>query len=290
MTKHRLYFISVALFLLVSYFDFSFAMNDTDGVIGRGLFPLNTSGTSLRLVSESIEITLNSAGIHTKRSYEVQNTGRRGAFSFGTMCGYNTLSINTDRCGKIVENGKYLSVTIDTSYLVDEGSHVSVKKINISEVTEILKHLDGTIVSHIWSSFELEFDENETKRLEIMYFAPIDPKYFKRHVLRDLFLYTEKFWDSEFATDVELRLAIEGFNIPLEYLTPKGRYSQYSIPPDSEEEGVIVWRFKDYRPNREKYSYTLRLLHPSSINFDSLCLAYEQATGKSICEKMSDSY
>ncbi|MCH7761321.1 hypothetical protein IIA15_08005 [candidate division TA06 bacterium] len=259
-------------------------MNDTDGVIEKGLFPLQGGGDSLEILSEKIEIRLTEEGIIVRRSYEIKNNGILGEFHFGTICAYNNLNVTPNDCGEVRVDGNLQSTEMDTAYLVDKGSIVKIREKSIQEIKKCLEHLDGNICSHVWSSFKTTFEAGEIKHINLEYFEKINPRQFKSQVIFKLRLYTEKFWAGEEIDKIEVRLGIDGYKLPIDILKPSRYTSEYSLPTYSEEDGEIVWRIIKYRPKKTMYSYSYWIVHTDSIDYLSLCQAYEKAFGKKICK------
>lgn len=107
--------------------------------------------------------------------------------------------------------------------------------------------------------------------------------------LRDQFiaplkLYTEKFWSGVLVPSIEFRVGIENFKLSRDLMMPRGPYAKYSTMPVAEQDGRVVWRLQDYKPNKKKYSYSFQLLHPFSIDFNEICEAYRAQMKKDLCK------
>jgi hypothetical protein len=254
-------------------------MNDTDAVIARGIFPVGEAA-SLCIISEVVTVTLTKHEVEVRRSYEVKNRGPKGTFAIGTIWKLNSVSLAPEDCGVVTLDGDTLDVGTGVAYLRDVGDAVEVEERSIDEVTKRLVGIDGTVVGQVWSWFDVEFEAGETIRIEISFAEMNRKRSINSRVANQLCLYSEKFWACDVVPRIELRLGTDCTDLDIASLTPKGNYAQYSIPPGAVDNGFIVWRQDNYRPNKVKYSYTHRILHSSSIDLRAIREALEDTTRK----------
>lgn len=257
-------------FLLVSLV---LCMNDTDAVINRGLFPLGEN-TQMELLDEHVVVTLTKAGYSIVRDYTILNPGNEGVFQFGSIVKMNTLNIDKKEVGVVESGGTTVQVVLDTSYLADTGVDVKVIPKEISKIEECIKHNDGNVCGQIWYSLSLHFMENEEKTIRLSYIIPIDESQFRYELPKLMYLYTEKFWGNRIIPRIELKLGIEGFNSPLDLFTPTGKYAKHSTNPTAREGIYAVWVIEDYEPQKKKYSYSKKLIHPFSLNHEEIIDTY----------------
>lgn len=125
-----------------------FAMNDTDGVRARGLFPLDDNNRSLRILSEVMQVMVTPAGIEVTWTYEIQNNLIEDReFQVGAICSYLDL---VTACGRILVDGKAVKVKELLNYLVDEGVTVSSKPLTREQFEGCMKGNDGDLCGHKW--------------------------------------------------------------------------------------------------------------------------------------------
>jgi len=264
------------------------AMNDTDGVIAKGLFPLEAGSKALEITSEKVAITLAKEGLRKHVSYEIRNNGESASFVIGTDCTLNYDATASDiDCGRVRVDGVLMPMETEAAYLKDAGPVVEVRERSRGEIAECMKYVDGTICGHVWGHFETNFSAGAVRRLELDYLDPVDSSRFVEQMTGQLYLYTEKFWAGAAVPQIEVRFAIEGYGLPLSAFVPRGEYAEYAMHPTAVDDGGIVWRFNAYKPDKRPYTYTLKITHPAAIDARAICKAAEIATSMKICEPNS---
>lgn len=255
------------------------AMNDTDGVCGRGLFPIGPNAKSLVILKERVDITLTKRGTLGRRTYEIRNTGKDDTFSFGAIKCYNCSSEPKGDYSTIKANGELITYEEQLSFLRDSGRAVTRRDLTLKEARQTLASLDGTIETHLWLSFRLPIAAGETATIELEYLEhPVDSR-FTDAVVGTLYLYTEKFWAGDTVPLVEVTFRTDENFVPVEYFIPIGGYREDSIHPDAVVDNQLVWRINNYRPKKTMYSYTFRL-HPYAVKKDLITEAFSKATGR----------
>ncbi|HKY70449.1 MAG TPA: hypothetical protein VJL88_00860 [Nitrospira sp.] len=85
-------------------------------------------------------------------------------------------------------------------------------------------------------------------------------------------LYTEKFWYDGRVLRLSVMLGLQGGKFRRELFVPRGFYKDYSIPPDGEEEGMLLWRFQDHFADRSPgtAAHVLYLVNPLAIDSDGI--------------------
>jgi len=264
------------------------AMNDTDGVIAKGLFPLKPGSTALEIISEKVAVTVTREGLRKQISYEIRNNGESGSFVIGTDCTYNFDATASDiDCGRVRVDGVLTPLEKEAAYLRDAGPLVEIQERSREEIAECMKTVDGTICGHIWGHFEANFSSGAVRRLELDYLDPIDSSRFVEQATNQLYLYSEKFWAEATVPQIEVRFAIEGHALPLGAFVPRGENAQYSLQPTAVDDGGIVWRFNAYKPDKRPYTYTFRIVHSAAIDSRAICEAAEIAIRMRVCERSS---
>lgn len=253
-------------------------LGDTDAVVVPGLFPI-LGGDSLVLDSVQVTVTLTRRGVETRRLYSVRNLGDSTAATLGTIWRRNRESFDSEDSAVVRVADQVVSSVKQIAYLKDKGSRVSIIRKDSSEVLKCLEHLDGNVCCQSYTEFDAVFGAGEVKMIELIYVEEIERDYPGLQIVKPICFYTEKFWAGDKIPMIEFRFGIEGSRLPLEALTPKGPLAQYSTPPNFEDNGLIVWRFKDHQPQKTEYTYQQRLVHGSAIDFALICKAYLEATG-----------
>jgi hypothetical protein len=274
---------------LLFFSEASYAWNETDGVFDGGLFPLGEGGKWLRIKSEIVTLDLTQDSIRITRLYEIENVGAADSFIIGTVCGLNSRIDSPGDCGLIRVDGEQVVLDTSTSYLVDEGSYVRVKRMGENDVARLVNvDPDGIILFQSWGSFRVHFKSGECKLLDLRSSWKIHPcrvvDQLRDQFIAPLTLYAEKFWAGLFVPYIEFRVGIENFKLSRDLMTPRGPYAKYSTMPVAEHNSRVVWRIQDYRPNKKKYSYGFHLLHPFSIDFNRICEAYRAQVGMDLCK------
>ncbi|MGA1871774.1 MAG: hypothetical protein ACMUJM_24880 [bacterium] len=258
----------------------SYSMNDTDGVVAKGIFPLNEGSRFLKIDSEKIEITITDKGTVIKKLYKIQNNGKRNTFKFGMIYCYNCLSEANDSDTKIQVDGTIVEHKKKFGYLKDVGTHVDVKEMTKKEISEGLEYVDGTIVGHLWGVFELEFNSKQIRQIELKYFEAIPHEGFPGRILNNFSIYTEKFWSEPIIPLIEFNLKIKNNIIPLKYFIPNGDYDSKS--PDIIKDKELIWQFKNYKISKQMYTYTYQFIHPFAIERKKICEEFKKITGSQI--------
>lgn len=258
----------------------AFPMNDTDGVCGKGLFPLGLNAKFLLLSKVSVDVTLTKRGTLVKRTYEIRNVGKGDTFTFGAVKCYNCVSEPEGGYLRIKVNGKAVKSNEHLSFLRDSGAVVTRRDLALKDARQKLASLDGTIETHVWVSFRMQMPGNATKTIEVEYLEHPVESYFTQTVVGTIYLYTEKFWAGDSVPFVEVRFNTEQNFIPIDYFVPSGEaWDKTSIKPDTVADNQLIWKVQNYRPKKTMYSYTLYLLHPYAVKRDLITEAFSKATG-----------
>jgi hypothetical protein len=253
------------------------AGNDTDAVVERGLFPLGRQNPPLTLLSETVRVSVGPNAVTTSRVYRIRNDGASAAVQLATICGTNQLDAD---CGQIRLGAASPASQRHVGYLVDSGGSVTIRPTKRSEIEECLKHLDGNVCGHEWTTHAIRIEPGESVEASLQYHTPFDTEYWIDGVLAPLHLYTEKFWYGDSVPKVTVWAEVPGGKFSLQSWTPRGPYAQYSHPPTGEANGAIYWRLDGYRPVKKQYTYAFRLLHPNSVDHHSIRAAYDEAMAK----------
>ena len=271
--------IILPLVICFLFFGIVYSMNDTDGICGKGLFPIGSNAKSLVLLNSRVDITLTKRGTLVKRIYEIRNTGKSDTFTFGAIKCYNCVSEPNGDFLTISANGKKVKYREHLSFLRDSGNVVTRRDLSLKDAQRAIASLDGTIETHLWTSFRMSVQQNKTTTIEIEYLEHPVESYFTEAVVGTIYLYTEKFWAGDSVPLVEVRFRTEKNFVPLEYFLPAGGYLEHSIRPDSVTREALLWKFANYRPNKGMYSYTFKLLHPYAVKRDLIAATFSKATG-----------
>ncbi len=250
--------------------------NDTDAVIARGLFPLGAPSSSLKILRETVRVSLDRDRVTTNRVYLIRNDGAASAVRLATACGGRHPLAG--ECGAVLIQGASPSWHRAIGYLVDSGTHVSIKPKTRREIEECLKTVDGTVCGHEWMEFAIDLGAGETLQVSLKYQAPFNDRYWIESVVGQLYLYTEKFWAGDAVPQVAVWMELKGGQFALQSWTPRGLYAQYSIPPSRAVDGAILWQLDGYRPVKKPYTYLFSLLHPWSVDGAQIRSAYQKAT------------
>jgi hypothetical protein len=272
--------ISIPVAICFLLFGIAYPMNDTDGVCGKGLFPIGPNAKSLILLHSRVDITLTKRGTLVRRTYEIKNTAKADTFTFGAIKCYNCVTEPKGDYLTIKANGKALKCNEHLSFLRDSGTVVTRRDLSLKDARQKIASLDGTIETHLWVSFRMQIQHNVTQTIEVEYLEHPVESYFTQAVVGAIYLYTEKFWAGDSVPLVEVRFRTEKNFVPVEYFIPSGEsWDQTSIKPDSITHDQLIWRFHNYRPNKTMYSYTFRFLHPYAVKTDLITDAFSKATG-----------
>jgi hypothetical protein len=262
---------------LSSYITARWIGNDTDAVIARGLFPLGQHNPPLALLSDTVRVSLGPTGVTTTRVYWIRNHGASAAVQLATICGTNQLDAD---CGRVQISTLSPPAHRAVGYLVDSGNFVAIKHKTRREIEDCLKSVDGTVCGQEWTTFAIDIQAGESLRAVLQYQTPFDDRYWIESALDPLHLYTEKFWYGDSVPHLTVWAAVEGGKLSLQSWTPRGPYAKYSRQPSGEVDGAIYWRLDGYRPVKKQYTYSLRLLHPFSVDHDLIRASYDKAMAK----------
>jgi hypothetical protein len=254
------------------------AGNDTDAVIARGLFPLGRDNPSLLLLAETVRVRLGPEGTTTTRLYSVRNPGRAARVRLATICGQPNV-LDAD-CGEIRIAGVELASRRAIGYLVDSGSFVSPRQASRRSIEECLKTVDGTVCGHEWATVSFNMKAGETREISLRYKAAFEDRYWLDSVVRELYLYSEKFWSGGSIPRVGVWLELQGGKWELPTWMPRGQYAQYSIAPTGAVAGAIYWQLDGYKPVKQQYTYRFSLLHPGSVDPYQIRGVYDRAMEK----------
>jgi hypothetical protein len=247
-----------------------FGMNDTDGIRANGLFPLDDEKRSLRLLSEVMQVMVSPAGIETTWTYEIQNNlMEEREFQVGAICSYFDL---VTPCGRIVVDGEAVEVKEAVSYLVDEGAKVGSKPLTREQFEACMENNDGIICGHKWISGSIRFHKGQVRRVMLADPPSIMVSSITEAIGTHLVLYTEKFWYDGRVPRVSVMLGLQGGKFRRELFVPRGFYKDYSIPPDGEEEGMLLWRFENHAAGQTAgtSAHVLYLINPLAIDNDGI--------------------
>lgn len=236
------------------------AMNDTDGVVAHGLFPLGEKTESLRILSEVMHVMVVPQGIETTWTYEVQNNAmEQGDFHVGALC--STSMLSDTPCGKMWVDGKPVRTKEMTSYLVDAGTKVEIRPLAKSDFAACEKDNDGSICGHTWITATLRFAGGQVRRVTLTHPpGPIGAS-IPDVIAASMVLYTEKFWRDGFVPRVSVILGLQGGSFRRDLFVPRESYAEYSLAPDKEEQGAVLWHFQNHTANRNPQSYATHIIH-----------------------------
>jgi len=247
-----------------------FAGNDTDGVRARGLFPVDDKENSLRLMSEVMHVMVTPPGIETTWTYEIQNNlAEDREFQVGAVCSWMDL---VTPCGRILVDGKAVKVKELVGYLVDEGVKVGSKPLTRQEFEACNKNNDGNMCGHKWISGTIRFRGGQVRRVILAHPPAIMVSSITEAIGAHMVLYTEKFWHAGRVPRLSVMLGLQGGKFRRESFVPRGFYKDYSIPPDGEEEGMLLWRFQDHFADQSSgyHAHVLYLVNPLAIDSDGI--------------------
>ena len=247
-----------------------FAGNDTDGVRAPGLFPLDDKEGSLRILTEVMQVMVTPAGIETTWTYEIQNNQMEAReFQVGAMCSWMDL---VTPCGTVSVDGKTVKVKELVNYLVDEGVTVSSKPLTRDEFEACNEDNDGNMCGHKWISGIILFRGGQVRRVILAHPPAIMVSSIAEAIGAHMVLYTEKFWAFGQVPHVSVMLGLQGGKFRRELFVPRGFYKNYSIPPDGEEEGMLLWRFPNHQADRRPGTpaHVLYLVNPLAIDSDGI--------------------
>ena len=260
----------LTIFILILSSMKGFAGNDTDGVRARGLFPLDDKDRSLRLLSEVMQVMVTPAGTETTWTYEIQNNlMEERDFQVGAICSWIDL---VSPCGRILVDGKSVKVKELVSYLVDEGVKVGSKPLTLEEFEGCNKNNDGNYCGHEWIVGTIRFRPGQVRRVMLAHPPAIMVSSIPEAIGGHMVLYTEKFWSYGTVPKLSVMLGLQGGRFRKELFVPRGFYKDYSIPPDSEEEGMLLWRFQNHQADQSPgiSARVLYLVNPLAVDSDGI--------------------
>ncbi len=271
--------------LLILIVPSAMAMNDTDAVVAEGLFPVE-GGPALAIQSEKVAVELYAKGLKVTRRYQIENTGpSSAACRLGTSCLLPAVS-RRERLGALYDcayqstqvsiDGKARDFDRNIARLVDAGSHVKIQARTLEEIQECEKCKDVDICGHAWISFPVAFEPGQERAIDITHTTPEFSPRFMMYALDRLQLYTEKFWCNETVPLVEMQFRVAGIALPEDVFVPQGRNAPHSTPPSGYDKGTFIWRVRDHAPSKERYSYTVRMIHPYAVNREAILDAYRR--------------
>ena len=246
-------------------------LNDTDGLVREGLFPLAGGGASLGIVSETVSLTLQRNGrLATVREYRIQNRGKAGMYTLGALC-----SQWTTPCREAWIDGIQIRFWNRVGRLAVRKGFVEVQKISRARIAECEKYNDGDICGHVWAEFPIWFDAGRTRTVSIHFETTLSENSFFDDALDGLHLDTERFWAQTSIPSIEFRFAIEGANLTRDlFEKAPGTEVLYEVtPPSSVDRGAVVWQLQN-SPGNERW-----LVHPFGIDLCALYQVYRQAGG-----------
>jgi hypothetical protein len=233
------------------------------------LFPLGEKTQSLRILSEVMHVMVVAEGIETTWTYEIQNNGmEQGEFPVGALCSHSV--IFDAPCGKIWVDGKPVKTKEMTSYLVDAGTEVTVHPLTKSAFEACDKDNDGSICGHKWITAAIRFGGGQVRRVTLT--QPPGPIWdsIPDVIAGSMVLYTEKFWRDGFVPRVSIILGLQGGSFTRDLFVPRGSHAEYSIAPDKEEQGAVLWHFQNHTSNRNPQSYVTHIVHPFAVDSDGI--------------------
>lgn len=266
----KIFLFTIFIFILILNPIEEFSRNDTDGVLASGLFPLDDTNNSLRLLSEVMQVMVVPAGIETTWTYEIQNNlTEERAVQVGAVCSWSDL---VTPCGRIFVDGKAVKVQELVSYLVDEGVKVGSKPLTREEFEGCNKSHDGNICGHKWIAGTIRFRPGQVRRVILAHPPAVMVSSIPEAIGGHLVLYTEKFWSYGTVPRLSVMLGLQGGKFRRELFVPRGFYKDYSIPPDSEEEGMLLWRFQNHQADQSPgtSARVLNLVNPLAVDSDGI--------------------
>lgn len=272
-TRRKITLLLVLLMLLATA-NSGFAMNDTDGVVGRGLFPFEKGTHQLAVSAEEIQVVVDRKRIQSIWTYQIRNMGNDGVFQFGAACSVGLKWPSP--CGQVYVDGRPVESEKHIGYLVDEGPFVKTRTMPLEDVENCYRgDPDGTICGHEWITMPIRFAANQVRQVVLAQTIPLTFSRLVEEMTGNLYLYTEKFWAGDVIPRITLGLGLQGGELGVESFLPHGEHAQYSIPPSRAENGMIIWRFENYRPNKSPMSYVFWIVHPFAVDNDAIREAYE---------------
>ena len=276
------------------------AMNDTDGVFGRGVFPIAPAGVRTPLVidQEWVEVRLVPGERHEVRRYALRNTGEEGSFEIGWVCAVNAVDA-LERCYRMTVDGKKVTLRFQTGRLRDPDYWTSVGKTRMPpprverqetsprEVAACLEHVDGTICGQSWASAQIPFGASQTRVLQVESREPISADRFL-HAVPTFRLHAERYFRNPTIPKLELRFHVEGGDVdPKPFPVRADLVAGVSSWQDGR---TAVWSITDFpvQEGGEPGYYGRRVLELSGDGASArqartlVCGIYERATGQSI--------
>jgi hypothetical protein len=260
-------YVTALLLVLIAPMDGAAQVSgDTDGVVARGLLPLDGSPTPLVIRDETVAVTLYADVIRTERIYIIENIGAASDFVLGNLCGGpNRLDVD---CGIVTVDGSAPPMTRHTGYLVDRDSIVRTQDKSRENIEACLANVDGGVCGHEWIAFPLHLNQDERATIKLTYDSEYTEPYWIETVARQLYLYSEKFFKASSIWSLPISIGVAGGDFDIEAWTPRGLYARHSTSPSRAEDGRIVWNFSGYSP--APHTGFHGLLHPWAIDEDAI--------------------
>jgi hypothetical protein len=252
------------LFLLLALPIPGAALNDTDAVLRKGLFPLAGGGRVLEIVSEKVAIEMRGRHLSETRTYGVRSA-ETGAFRLATACGFG--AFRTASCRWVEIDGRKAGFRRKIGRLVDRQDHVAITHRSPRAIAYCDRNNDGDICGHSWIEVPLRLERGKLRTVAVRYEEEIDPR--DPRPLDAALDGIVKFWAGIQVPRLEFRFGIAGQAIPLAVFQPRGQYARDSQAPTASDAGWIVWRFESY-PIDHKLPYGVSLVHPFAIDLEAL--------------------
>ncbi len=257
------------------------AMNDTNALISRGLFPIARAGMSpdLALEAESLTVTLTGMGVLERRSYVVKNLGPAKSLEAGTILRINVAVPDmSPGAVKVTLDGVEIPVRAQLGLLLNRGGGVVVTSPDPAVVRNCIEHLDGGVCSQDWVTFAIPFEAGQTRGISLEFASQCGPRAAIALAIARLHFYTEQFWAESKVGAVVARLDVNALGVPARDFVPTGEYLRHSRSPTTIGAKALTWRLHDYR---QKDYYGWGLVHPFAVDQERILDRYLRGIGSS---------
>jgi hypothetical protein len=250
---------------LIIFAELAFGMNDTNAVVGNGIFPDYLGSKALQLISKQDLLQIKEEGFKSKIIYTVENTGPSGDYKFlfyMTRTGYTLNVIKT-----VTVDGAIVNLTPKIGQLADEGSYVKISYMTKKEIDSCRENVDGDICDHEWSEFIVHFSEHESKTMSYEWETDTPLS-----CCVQFSLYSEKFWTNDIIPAVDFVVDLSEMRLPITLFNT----SVSSLPEDPQpsvdfKDNLIAMHYVDYKPRKEAYTYSTAT---PSINLETALSEY----------------
>ena len=257
------------------------AMNDTNAIVSRGLFPLAPVAARelLAIRAESVVVTITRTGFVERRAYVVVNRGPAATVDLATIGEYNVAAPDTvDEDIRVELDRRDLRLRPKIGLLINRGGWVEATSPLSETIERCLETNDGTVCSQDWISFPVEFRTGQERKIVLTFTTRCGPRAALEAAIGRLRFYSEQFWEKASVATAVVQLHVGATGVPATRFNPSGPYLKYSKRPSRISAEVLTWTFRNHRQTE---FYGESLVHPFAVDNMAILDQYLRWIGQS---------